>query len=138
MRAGGDTWMAGSYDPDLDLTYWGIAQAKPWMPVSRGTGVRDAALYTASTVALRASDGTLAWYYQHMPGESLDLDEVFERVLIDVGSEKVALHDRQGRRAVEARSRRRAGFSATRKRCSRTSTRASIRRPACRLTATTS
>ncbi len=53
MRAGGDTWMAGSYDPDLDLTYWGIAQAKPWMPVSRGTSVRDAALYTASTVALR-------------------------------------------------------------------------------------
>ena len=37
MRAGGETWIAGSYDPDLDLTYWGIAQAKPWMPVSRGT-----------------------------------------------------------------------------------------------------
>ena len=88
MRAGGDTWMAGSYDPDLDLTYWGIAQAKPWMPVSRGTSVRDATLYTASTVALRTSDGSLAWYYQHMPGESLDLDEVFERVLIDVGADK--------------------------------------------------
>jgi alcohol dehydrogenase (cytochrome c) len=88
MRAGGDTWIAGSYDPDLDLTYWGIAQAKPWMPVSRGTSVRDAALYTASTVALRPNDGTLAWHYQHMPGESLDLDEVFERVLIDVGADK--------------------------------------------------
>jgi alcohol dehydrogenase (cytochrome c) len=88
MRAGGDTWMVGSYDPDLDLTYWGIAQAKPWMPVSRGTSVRDAALYTASTVALRTNDGSLAWYYQHMPGESLDLDEVFERVLIDVGADK--------------------------------------------------
>ena len=88
MRAGGDTWMAGSYDPDLDLTYWGIAQAKPWMPVSRGTSVRDAALYTASTVALRSSDGSLAWHSQHMPGESLDLDEVFERVLVDVGADK--------------------------------------------------
>jgi alcohol dehydrogenase (cytochrome c) len=88
MRAGGDTWMAGSYDPDLDLTYWGVAQAKPWMPVSRGTSVRDAALYTASTVALRTADGSLAWHYQHMPAESLDLDEVFERVLIDVGPEK--------------------------------------------------
>ena len=88
MRAGGDTWMVGSYDPDLDLTYWGIAQAKPWMPISRGTSVRDAALYTASTVALRTNDGSLAWYYQHMPGESLDLDEVFERVLIDVGPDK--------------------------------------------------
>jgi alcohol dehydrogenase (cytochrome c) len=85
---GGDTWMAGSYDPDLDLTYWGIAQAKPWMPVSRGTSVNDAALYTASTVALRPDDGSLAWHFQHMPGESLDLDEVFERVLIDIGAEK--------------------------------------------------
>ena len=87
-RAGGDTWIAGSYDPDLDLTYWGIAQAKPWMPASRGNTVSDAALYTASTVALRVSDGTLAWHYQHMPGESLDLDEVFERVLVDIGPER--------------------------------------------------
>jgi alcohol dehydrogenase (cytochrome c) len=89
MRAGGDTWMAGSYDPDLDLTYWGIAQAKPWMPVSRGTSVADAALYTASTVALRGADGSLAWHFQHIPGESLDLDEVFERVLVDIGDDKV-------------------------------------------------
>ncbi|HUE87005.1 MAG TPA: PQQ-binding-like beta-propeller repeat protein [Vicinamibacterales bacterium] len=89
MRAGGDTWIAGSYDPDLDLTYWGIAQAKPWMPVSRGTSVADPALYTASTVALRGADGSLAWHFQHMPGESLDLDEVFERVLVDIGDDKV-------------------------------------------------
>ena len=33
MRAGGETWIAGSYDPDLDLIYYGIAQAKPWMPM---------------------------------------------------------------------------------------------------------
>jgi alcohol dehydrogenase (cytochrome c) len=89
MRAGGDTWMAGSYDPDLDLTYWGIAQAKPWMPVSRGTSFKDAGLFTASTVALRGVDGTLAWHYQHIPAESLDLDEVYERVLVDIGDEKV-------------------------------------------------
>jgi alcohol dehydrogenase (cytochrome c) len=89
MRAGGDTWMAGSYDPDLDLTYWGIAQAKPWMPVSRGTSVSDAGLFTASTVALRGADGSLAWHFQHIPGESLDLDEVFERVLVDIGSDKL-------------------------------------------------
>jgi alcohol dehydrogenase (cytochrome c) len=88
MRAGGDVWMAGSYDPDLNLTYWGIAQAKPWMPASRGTTFFDAALYTASTVALRPDDGSLAWHYQHIPSESLDLDEVFERVLVDVGADK--------------------------------------------------
>ncbi len=87
-RAGGDTWIAGSYDPDLDLTYWGIAQAKPWMPASRGNKTSDSALYTASTVALRVEDGTLAWHVQHMPGESLDLDEVFEKVLVDIGPEQ--------------------------------------------------
>jgi alcohol dehydrogenase (cytochrome c) len=88
LRVGGETWIAGSYDPDLDLTYWGIAQAKPWMRASRGTGAFDNALYTSSTVALHPKDGALAWHYQHAPGESLDLDEVFERVLVDVGADK--------------------------------------------------
>jgi alcohol dehydrogenase (cytochrome c) len=85
MRAGGETWIVGSYDPDLDLTYWGVAQAKPWMPASRGNKITDASLYGASTVALRGADGTLAWHFQHIPGESLDQDEVFERVLVDIG-----------------------------------------------------
>ncbi|MGQ0732599.1 MAG: outer membrane protein assembly factor BamB family protein [Acidobacteriota bacterium] len=88
MRAGGDTWITGSYDPELDLTYWGIAQAKPWMPASRGTSARDAVLYTSSTVALRGADGSLAWHFQHIPAESLDLDEVYERVLVDIGDQK--------------------------------------------------
>ena len=89
LRAGGETWIAGSYDPDLDLTYWGVAQAKPWMRASRGTTNFDNVLYTSSTLALHPKDGTLAWHYQHAPGESLDLDEVFERVLVDVGDQKV-------------------------------------------------
>ena len=89
LRVGGESWIAGSYDPDLDLTYWGTAQAKPWMRASRGTTNFDNALYTSSTLALRPKDGTLAWHYQHAPGESLDLDEVFERVLVDIGDQKV-------------------------------------------------
>ncbi len=88
MRAGGETWIVGSYDPEADLIYYGIAQAKPWMPASRGNKITDAGLYTASTVALRPDDGSLAWHFQHTPGESLDLDEVFEKVLIDIGPEK--------------------------------------------------
>jgi len=87
-RAGGDTWITGSYDPDLDLTYWGVAQAKPWVPASRGNSSLDRALYTSSTLALDPDDGSLKWYYQHAPGESLDLDEVYERVLVDVGGDK--------------------------------------------------
>ena len=89
LRVGGETWISGSYDPDLDLTYWGVAQAKPWMRASRGTSNFDNVLYTSSTVALHPKDGTLAWHYQHAPGESLDLDEVFERVLVDLGDQKL-------------------------------------------------
>ena len=88
FRAGGATWIAGSYDPELNLTYWGTAQAKPWMPASRGLTVADRVLYTGSTVALNPDTGKLAWYFQHAPAESLDLDEVFERVLVDVDGQK--------------------------------------------------
>lgn len=87
-RAGGETWITGTYDPLLNLTYWGVAQAKPWMPVSRGNSALDDALYTSSTLALNPDDGSLSWYYQHAPGESLDLDEVYERVLVDIGGER--------------------------------------------------
>jgi alcohol dehydrogenase (cytochrome c) len=89
LRAGGETWITGSYDPDLNLTYWGVAQAKPWMQISRGMKNSDTALYTSATLALRPDEGTLAWYHQHVPAETLDLDEVFERVLVDVGDQKV-------------------------------------------------
>ena len=88
LRGGGDTWITGSYDPGLDLVYFGVAQAKPWVALSRGMTVNDPALYTNSTVALRPGDGNLDWHYQHVPGETLDLDEVYERVLVDVGGRK--------------------------------------------------
>jgi alcohol dehydrogenase (cytochrome c) len=92
LRAGGDTWITGTYDPDLNLTYWGVANAKPWMQASRGTTGNDAALYTTSTLALRPGTGQLAWYHQFIPGESLDLDEVYERVLVDVDGKKLSFN----------------------------------------------
>jgi alcohol dehydrogenase (cytochrome c) len=91
FRAGAETWITGSFDPELNLTYWGTAQAKPWMPVSRSMQSEATALYSSSTIALNASTGQLAWYYSHAPGEALDLDVVFERVLINSGDEKFVL-----------------------------------------------
>jgi alcohol dehydrogenase (cytochrome c) len=84
FRAGGDMWIAGSYDPRLDTFYIGTAQAKPWVAASRHMSARDAALYTNSTLALDPRTGKIRWWFQHAPGDSLDLDAVFERVLIDV------------------------------------------------------
>ena len=89
FRAGGDTWIPGSYDPELDLFYIGTAQAKPWVAVSRRMSPLDDALYTNSTLALDPSNGEMKWHFQHVPGESLDMDSVYERVLIDIDNEKV-------------------------------------------------
>ena len=89
FRAGGETWITGSYDPELKLTYWGTAQQKPWVPVSRHLTINDEGLFTNSTVAVNTDDGTLNWHFQHVPAEALDLDEVFERVLVTRGGEKL-------------------------------------------------
>ncbi|MDO8860444.1 PQQ-binding-like beta-propeller repeat protein [Haliea sp. E1-2-M8] len=88
MRAGGDNWIAGSYDPKLKLFILGTSQAKPWVAASRGMTATDEALYTNSTLALRPDTGELVWYFQHIPGETIDMEIGFERVLIDVDGEQ--------------------------------------------------
>jgi len=90
MRKGAETWIAGTYDPELNTTYWGTAQAKPWRRDLRGSG-DGATNYANSTLALDPETGKMKWWYQHAPGESLDLDEVFERVLIDHGDQKTVM-----------------------------------------------
>ncbi|MCC6364514.1 MAG: PQQ-binding-like beta-propeller repeat protein [Bryobacterales bacterium] len=89
FRAGGDTWISGSFDPELNRTYWGVSQAKPWMRVSRGSRIGDKGLYTNCTLSINADTGKLDWYFQHVPQETFDLDEVFERVLVDVDGRKL-------------------------------------------------
>src|SRR6202140_677773 len=86
FRAGGDACLAGSYDPPTNLIYWGTAQAKPWARVARGTD--GDALYSNSTLALDPDTGKMKWYYQHLPGETQDMDEVFENILVDIGGRK--------------------------------------------------
>ena len=81
FRAGADSWIPGSYDPETNLTFWSTSQAKPWARVSRKTD--GDALYTNSVLALDSETGTLKWYFQFVPGETHDLDDVFESVLID-------------------------------------------------------
>lgn len=88
FRAGGDAWITGSFDPELNLLYWSASQAKPWAAPSRGLTVEDAALYTNSTLALNPDTGEIVWYYQYVPGESHDLDENFEFILIDLEDHK--------------------------------------------------
>lgn len=91
FRGGNDVWMTGSWDPALNLVFFGTAQAKPWMAASRGMSTDDAALYSNSTLALDPDDGRIVWYRQHVPGESLDMDESFEQVLVDLFDEPFLL-----------------------------------------------
>ncbi len=88
LRAGGDTWIPGSYDPELDLFYIGTAQAKPWVAASRGMSVLDAALYTNATLALNPRTGKIVWYFQHIAGETIDMEVGFERVLVDIDGQQ--------------------------------------------------
>ena len=81
FRAGADSWIPGSYDPQANLVYLSTSQPKPWARVSRKTD--GDALYSNSVLALDPATGDLEWYYQFVPGETHDLDEVFESVLID-------------------------------------------------------
>ena len=88
LRAGGDTWIPGSYDPDSKLFYIGTSQAKPWVAASRNMSPLDAALYTNSTLALDPQTGDIEWYFQHIRGETLDMEVGFERVLVDLGGKE--------------------------------------------------
>ncbi|MEM8942969.1 MAG: PQQ-binding-like beta-propeller repeat protein [Pseudomonadota bacterium] len=90
-RGGGDSWIAGSYDTDLGLFIMGTSQAKPWVAASRGMSVDDAALYTNSTLAINPVTGAVIWYYQHIPGETIDMEVGFERILTEINGSKVVL-----------------------------------------------
>ncbi len=84
FRAGSDAWIPGSYDAETDLIYWSTAQPKPWASAQRRT--EGAALYSNSTLAIDPETGAIRWYFQHIPAETHDLDEVFELVLVDKGA----------------------------------------------------
>jgi len=84
-RSGADAWIAGTYDPKLRLIYFGTGQAKAGQ-----NGIGDK-LFSNATIALDVDTGKLKWYHQTAPDEGLDLDEVYEKILVDNGSQKLLL-----------------------------------------------
>ena len=82
-RDGAAIWVAGQYDPELNLTYWGTGSPSPWSTITRGT-FGAASLYVDSTVALNPDTGKLVWYYQHVPHDPYDQDYAFERIIVPV------------------------------------------------------
>ena len=77
---GGSSWITGSYDPELDLAYWGVGNPAPWASQSRPGDN----LYTSSVLALRPKTGEIVWYYQFTPGDAYDYDASWELILSDI------------------------------------------------------
>ena len=76
QKGGAPAWLTGSYDPELDLVYWGTGNAGPWNPEIR----KGDNLYVASVLALRPKTGEIVWHYQFTPNDPFDYDAVNELV----------------------------------------------------------
>jgi alcohol dehydrogenase (cytochrome c) len=94
QRGGGAAWITGSYDPALDLLYWGTANPGPDFDGSVRPGDN---LYTNSVLALDPDDGSIKWHYQWTPHDVWDYDGVNENILFDQGGRKLLAHfDKNG------------------------------------------
>ena len=79
-HGGGPVWLTGSFDPELNLMYWGVGNPSPdWNPFQRPGDN----LYTSSVIALDADTGKLRWHYQFTPNDGYDYDSVQIPVLVD-------------------------------------------------------
>jgi quinohemoprotein ethanol dehydrogenase len=80
---GGTAWDGFAYDADLNIVYFGTANAAPYDLRQLGPATLDS-LYTASIIALHAESGRLAWYYQTTPHDSWDYDAVQKLILAEL------------------------------------------------------
>ena len=80
-NGGGSVWLTGSYDPALNLTYWGIGNPGPDYNGDERPGDN---LYTSSVVALDPDTGKIKWHYQFSPHNEFDFDAVQVPVLADI------------------------------------------------------
>jgi alcohol dehydrogenase (cytochrome c) len=77
---GGSIWVTGTYDPVLNLTYWGVGNPGPDFNAAQRPGDN---LYTDSVVALDADTGKLKWHFQFTPNDRYDWDSTQVPVLVD-------------------------------------------------------
>jgi len=80
QHGGASVWVTGTYDPDLNLTYWGIGNPGPDWNGDERAGDN---LYSCSVVALDVDTGKLKWHYQFSPHDEFDYDSTQVPVLVD-------------------------------------------------------
>lgn len=84
LTGGGSAWVTGTYDPKLNLLYWGVGNPSPDF---NGEVRKGDNLYTCSILALNPDDGTYKWHFQNSPHDVWDYDGVNEPLLVDFGRE---------------------------------------------------
>ena len=77
-------WLAGSYDPGLDLVYWSTASPYPYPEILMGDTEGGDLLYTNSILALDAGTGEIRWHFQMQPRDNFDMDHQDNPILADV------------------------------------------------------
>jgi alcohol dehydrogenase (cytochrome c) len=93
-QGGGAAWVTGSYDPMLNLTYWGTGNPSPDFDGGARPGAN---LFTDSIVALDPDTGRLRWHYQMTPHDVWDYDGINENILFDSGGRQLLAHfDKNG------------------------------------------
>jgi alcohol dehydrogenase (cytochrome c) len=94
---GAPTWLVGSYDPELNLLYWGVGNPSSDFYDEFRPGDN---LYSNSIIALDPDTGKLKWYYQEVPHDMYDFDSAFECALIDYQkdgrTQKLLVHANKG------------------------------------------
>ena len=81
QRGGGPAWMTGTYDPKLNLTYWGVGNPGPDLFGEVRLGDN---LYSCSLVALDPDTGKLKWHFQFTPHDLHDWDAEETPMLLDI------------------------------------------------------
>ena len=94
QRGGGNCWVTGTYDPELNLLYWGTGNPAP----DFDGGVREGDnLHTDSCIAVDADTGEIRWHYQFTPHDLWDYDSNMEHILFDQDGRKLLAHfDKNG------------------------------------------
>lgn len=93
-RGGGNCWVTGTYDPELNLLYWGTGNPSPDFD---GTVREGDNLYTDCVIAVDADTGKIRWHYQFTPHDVWDYDSTMECILFELDGQKLLGHfDKNG------------------------------------------
>ena len=98
LTGGGSTWMTGTYDPELNLVYWGVGNPGPDWDHDYRPGDN---LYTSGMIAINPDNGKVVFHFQYTPNDPYDFDGINENILVDINiggqDRKAFIHaDRNG------------------------------------------